>query len=226
MLFFHRRAFTQRLHLFTPHPPQQQQANPSQLSALGTGLFSCTLLLASHRLVLDAILRLPPTVLRPATRYLRLRAVLLVLQLVNTANNGVLQGYRRVGVSAGLVTVQEAIEIAGSVAVLRYQMRGWSGLQGLGCVQLLSAGVVAVVGLVCVAVMRPVGMPGHVAGQGRPPSSGPACADAAAPLLDGEDSTGEGAGVVQGVGTDHWWDFVVDGGNMLIRSMCLQVRFV
>lgn len=172
--------------------------------------------------MLQRILHLPPRVLRPATGYLRQRAALLVLQVCNTANNGVLQGYRRVGISAALVTVQEAMEIAGSVAVLCYHVGGWSGLGGLAIVQLVSAGLVAVVGLLCVAWLRPVGMElgGQEARGGA--EGGQEVAEVTVPLLDAECIEGP-PGEASSQAAGHWWDFVVDGGNMLIRSMCLQV---
>lgn len=245
-------------------PPRP--THPQSHSAFLAGITSCTLLLASQHLVLLRWLHLDPHVLHPAASYLVLRALLLPLQLGNTAVNGILQGYRRVGVSAALVTIQEASEIAGSVAVLRFGVGPARGLLGLGVVQLCTAGTVLVGGLCCVVGLPPGGMPatcgvvswGHH-GKGR----GEEGVDTT-PLLDG---SGGGGGVEESVcrisdtahdaycaaddanaitnntvtnntttnntttnnptanmnQQSHWWDFIVDGGNMLIRSLCLQV---
>ncbi len=200
------------------------------------------------------MLHLDPHVFHLASSYLLLRAVLLPLQLGNTAVNGILQGYRRVGTSAALVTLQEAGEIAGSVAVLRFDVGPVHGLQGLGVVQLSTAAVVLVAGLCCVVGLPPVDMPEGVVGWCGKGVGGGGVDDA--PLLrdrvqecvcvgSGQEGCGGGSGGSGGsAGSDacgnhdnvddnvdvchneqqsHWWDFIVDGGNMLIRSLCLQV---
>lgn len=72
-----------------------------------------------------------------------------------------MQGFRHVRASAALASAAALLELAGSVAVLRFDVSllGGTGLVALGMVT-LAAQLLGVAGLVCISAMPPEQCPG------------------------------------------------------------------
>ncbi|EIE23957.1 hypothetical protein COCSUDRAFT_62487 [Coccomyxa subellipsoidea C-169] len=171
-----------------------------------------------------------------AAAYWWLRAGLAPIALLNMAINGILQGYNRVAVNAALNTSQSVLEIAGSWAVLAAMPAPPIGrLAALGAVSIACASLSAIEGGICIATLAP--QPPQSALEERLMESSAACLDGDSeaervPLVQ---EFAEGAGALgdaevqiaqdAALSSLHFWDFVRDGLNMLIRSATLQATF-
>jgi len=206
--------------------------------AAALGLACTGLLLAVFKPIFLAA-AMPKDTQALAFKFYLVKAFTVPVQQIFMATAGILSGYERLGLAAGLNLARAAMDIAGTFVSL-VAMRG--GLVQLGLASLVSYGTCALAGLYAVLTSRPKRAP-ETFRLFRTPPPGRADPGMAAsgvseethlqsPLIQpaAEDESGRGGEGEASVQSQRphrrdFWDFVYDSSNMLVRSMALQGSF-
>ncbi|CAL5227558.1 g10550 [Coccomyxa viridis] len=207
----------------------RQKVRLAILCALAAGAIAFVAL-AALQYPVSTFFALTTEVREEASAYWWLRAALAPLTLLNMALSGILQGYKKVGISAALNTGQSILEICGSIIVLvLVKDSALKRLTSLGLVSLAAAALSAIVGGTAVLMTspkelgKPEGLRSPLLDTGAQPTAGLMEAEHAG--LAQSAAAHEAQADADPSDKDHMWDFIKDGLNMLIRSATLQATF-